>query len=428
MTKVIIPITPVYGHVAPMLSIAKDLIRRGHEITIITGSQFKEAVEKTGAAFVSFTGAADWQPEDLNDPERLAYEGVAQVNYDMQRYFVNTIPDQYAALQHELEKYGDDEAIVLAESFGFALSPALLGAPGVRAKGYAVVGVIPLAISSIDTAPFGMGLEPDSSEEGRARNISHNALMKDNLFGGAQKLYEKVLRELGATEEIPYLFDTCARADSYLQLSVEELSYKRSDLPASVRFIGALPTPPSVDAKLPDWWSDVLAADKVVVVTQGTVANGDFSHLIEPTLAALADLPVLVIAATGSKNEVKHVPANARVVEFVPFVDLLPHTNVLVTNGGFGGTQQALSFGVPMVLAGVSEDKIEGNARTAHTGAAINLKTHQPTPEAIREAVENVLAKPNYLANAQRLQAEYAALDPYTSIANAIAELDAKSQ
>ncbi|MFC4807917.1 glycosyltransferase [Paenibacillus sp. GCM10023250] len=426
MSKVIMPITPVYGHVAPMLSIAKDLIRRGHEVTILTGSIFKEAVEKTGAAFVSFTGAADWKPEDLLDPERLAFEGPAQVNYDLQRYFVSAIPNQYAALQQELEKYGDDQAIVMAESFGFAISPALHGAPGVRAKGHIVVGVIPLAISSNDAAPFGMGLEPDSTEEGRARNMELNSLMRNTIFGDAQKLYEKVLRDLGAVGEIPYLLDSCVQADSFLQLSVEELSYKRSDLPASVRFIGALPTPPSVDAKLPVWWPEVLEAKQVVVVTQGTVANGDFSHLIEPTLEALADLPVLVVAATGSKEEVKKVPANARVAEFIPFVDLLPHTNVLVTNGGFGGTQQALSFGVPMVLAGISEDKIEGNARTAHTGAAINLKTQTPTPAAIREAVLNVLHKPEFLANAQRLSAEYAALDPYAAIANVVAELDAK--
>ncbi|SDP20778.1 glycosyltransferase, MGT family [Paenibacillus sp. yr247] len=428
MTKVIIPVTSIYGHVSPMLSIAKDLIHRGHEVSIITGTIFKEAVEKTGAAFVPFLGSADLKPEDFNDPERLALQGLDQANYDTQRYFIGSMADQYTTLQRVLAKYSDDQAVVLSETL-FAingLAPALLGATGVRAKGFIVVGVVPLMFSSIDAAPFGMGLEPDSSEEGRARNIAHNALMKDTIFGETQKLYEKVLNDLGATEEIPFFFDTPARADSYLQLSVEELSYKRSDLPASVRFIGALPTPASVEAQLPEWWPDVLAANKVVVVTQGTVANTDFSHLIEPTLEALADLPVLVIAATGSKTEIKNVPANARVVEFVPFVDLLPHTSVLVTNGGFGGTQQALSFGVPMVLAGETEDKLEGNARTAHTGAAINLKTQKPTPAAIREAVENVLSDPSYLNNAQRVQAEYAALDPYTAIANTVAELDAK--
>ncbi|MFD2614957.1 nucleotide disphospho-sugar-binding domain-containing protein [Paenibacillus gansuensis] len=425
MTKVIIPAFNLHGHVAPMLYIAKELISRGHEVTVITGSFFKEAVEKTGAGFVPLLDSGDFDPEDYNDPERLALQGLDRANYDMERFLIGTMAGKYKTLQKVLAAYGEDQPVVLTET-GFAMfgaGPDLLGAPGLRAKGYVVIGTTSLTHSSMDTAPFGMGLDPDSSEEGRARNMAQNEFMKNTE---QQKLYEKVLTDLGVTAEIPYMFDIPAYADSFLQLSVEEINYKRSDLPKSVRFIGALPTPPSVDVQLPAWWPDVLAAEHVVVVTQGTASNGDFGDLIEPTLEALADLPVLVIAATGSKSEIKNVPANARVVEFVPFVDLLPHTSVLVTNGGFGGTQQALSFGVPMVLAGETEDKLETNVRTAHTGAAINLKTQKPTPEAVREAVKNVLSNPSYLKNAHRLQAEFSALDPYTAIEDTIVRLAAK--
>jgi len=79
-----------------------------------------------------------------------------------------------------------------------------------------------------------------------------------------------------------------------------------------------------------------------------------------------------------------------------------------------------------MVLAGETEDKIEGNARTAHTGAAINLKTQRPTVAAIREAVQQILATTSYRQNARRLQAEYAQLDPYASIADTIVQFDRK--
>jgi UDP:flavonoid glycosyltransferase YjiC (YdhE family) len=106
-------------------------------------------------------------------------------------------------------------------------------------------------------------------------------------------------------------------------------------------------------------------------VTQGTLANRDFSELIEPALEALADLDVLVVAALGRDAQLASVPANARVAEFIPFARLLPHTSVLVSNGGYGTVQQALRHSVPMVLAGVTEDKIEVTARTAWTGAAV---------------------------------------------------------
>lgn len=426
MTQVIIGATDAQGHTSPMLFIAAELVRRGHQVTFITGTQFRAAVEKTGATFAGFSAAAEIDKALLVSPERLALQGLEQVKYDLKHLVIDTIADQYATLQKVLAQYGDDQAVVLTESGFYGVAPALHGAPGIRAKAYIVVGTVPLMLSSIDTAPGGMGLPPDSTPEGRTRNAAQTTFFKQTLFGDTQALYAQELARLGATESASFIFETMAvHADKYLQLSVEELSYKRSDLPAHIDFIGALPSPPS-DAQLPDWWQDVLDAEQVVVVTQGTVANSDFSHLIAPTLEALADLPLLVVAATGSSAVPEHVPANARVAKFVPFVDLLPHTSILVSNGGYAGTQQALSFGVPMVLAGETEDKIEGNARTAYTGAAINLKTQRPTVAAIREAVQQILANTSYRQHAQRLQAEYAQLDPYASIADTIVEFDSK--
>lgn len=424
MTQVIIGATDAQGHTSPMLFIAAELVRRGHQVTFIAGTQFKAAVEKTGATFAGFSGAAEIDQALLVSPERLALQGLEQVKYDLKHLVIDTIADQYATLQKVLAQCGDDQAVVLTESGFFGVAPALHGAPGIRAKGYVVVGTVPLMLSSIDTAPGGMGLPPDSTPEGRARNAAQTAFFKQTLFGDTQVLYAQELARLGATQPASFIFETmAAHADKYLQLSVEELSYQRSDLPEHINFIGALPSPTS-HAELPDWWQDVLDARQVVVVTQGTVANSDFSHLIQPTLEALADLPVLVVAATGSTALPDVIPANARVAKFIPFVDLLPHTSILVSNGGYAGTQQALSFGVPMVLAGETEDKIEGNARTAYTGAAINLKTQRPTVAAIRTAVQEILASSSYRQHAQRLQEQYARLDPYASIANAIAEFE----
>lgn len=48
--------------------------------------------------------------------------------------------------------------------------------------------------------------------------------------------------------------------------------------------------------------------------------------------------------------------ANARVVEYVLFDELLPRADLLVTNGGFGGTQLAFAAGVPLVMCGTTEE------------------------------------------------------------------------
>jgi Erythromycin biosynthesis protein CIII-like, C-terminal domain len=64
---------------------------------------------------------------------------------------------------------------------------------------------------------------------------------------------------------------------------------------------------------------------------------------------------------------------------------------VLVTNGGMGGTQQAIAAGVPVIVAGVTEDKPAVAARAAYHGLGIDLKTATPAPEAVAAAVESVI-------------------------------------
>ncbi|MCU1679768.1 MAG: glycosyltransferase, family [Amycolatopsis sp.] len=120
------------------------------------------------------------------------------------------------------------------------------------------------------------------------------------------------------------------------------------------------------------------------------------------------------------------VPANARVADFIPFAELLPHTSVLVSNGGFGGVQQALRHGVPMVLAGQSEDKIEVTARTAWAGAAINLATQRPAAADLRKAVESVLDTSTYRERAVYLSEQYGKHDALAEIHASIGELIAQ--
>ena len=98
------------------------------------------------------------------------------------------------------------------------------------------------------------------------------------------------------------------------------------------------------------------------------------------------------------------------------YPDLLPKTSVMVTNGGYGGVQMALSYGVPLVVAGASEDKPEVAARVAWSGAGLNLKTGKPKPQAVRVAVRAVLDDPRYRARAQTLASQYRSYDPIARV------------
>ncbi len=95
----------------------------------------------------------------------------------------------------------------------------------------------------------------------------------------------------------------------------------------------------------------------------------------------------------------------------------------MVTNGGYGAVQRALATGVPLVVAGKTEDKPEVAARVAWSGAGIDLRTGTPTPKAIRTAVREVLNDDRYLRRARELEVAYAQRDGVAEIAALIDEV-----
>jgi UDP:flavonoid glycosyltransferase YjiC (YdhE family) len=198
------------------------------------------------------------------------------------------------------------------------------------------------------------------------------------------------LQDVGTGPLLTPPFEPMVRlADAYLQLTVPSFEFPRS-MPNSVQFVGTLPTIAN-QAPLPPWAGELDGTRKVILITQGTVANHDFNRLVTPTLAALADQPDLLVVVTAGGRPVETIPgpipANARLASYLPFEWILPKTDVFVTNGtngGYGSVNQSLSFGAPLVCAGLTEGKADVNVRVGWSGVGINLSTNAPTPELLR--------------------------------------------
>ncbi|WP_446039068.1 glycosyltransferase [Streptomyces sp. SID1121] len=395
-------------------------------MTFLTGPQFRASVEETGAKFVPLVGKAAWDLDrpEVFFPERASFaSGFPQLEYDMMHVFADPIPDQYASVKSLVDELGSD-TLVIQDAWFFGTWPFKLGAQGPYPKGIISVGITVLPVTSVDAPPFGTGLPPDSSPAGQNRNRELNAQMKNELFAPLQNHLVALLESVGAKEPAPFYFDGMVTIpDVYLHLGIEAFEYPRSDAPSNIRYIGNLPVSGGRAYELPDWWDDVTSADSVVVVTQGTVANQDFDELIEPTIEALEGGSSLVVVLTGRSAQPTRVPQNVRVAEFIPFDLILPHTDVLVSNAGYGGVQLALNHGTPMVLAGATEDKPDVSARAAWAGAAVSLATNKPSSDDLRTAVATVTGNPQYRAHAQRLQAEYAQHDAFAELAAVIERL-----
>ena len=160
-------------------------------------------------------------------------------------------------------------------------------------------------------------------------------------------------------------------------------------------------------------WSFAWPGAPVVYFTLGTVFNMESGDLFSRVLAGLRALPINVVATVGrhiDPAEFGTQPANVRIERYIPQALVLPHCQLVVSHGGSGSVAGALAHGLPLVLIPMGADQPLNAARCVELGLGRALDPLVATPEAVREAVADVLAGPSYRQAAGRLRDEIAAL------------------
>ncbi len=165
----------------------------------------------------------------------------------------------------------------------FGVLPSLLG-PRAERPAIVLCGTSILHCTRPDGAPAFLGLPPAaSSEQEGGLRADGRGLRR----GGRPASRAEARRRTGRVRlQVPPWppFDAVVRlADTYLHLTAPGFEYPFA-YPSTVRFVGALPIVPG-QAPLPPWAGDLDGSRKVVLVTQGTVANHDFGLLVGPALA-----------------------------------------------------------------------------------------------------------------------------------------------
>ena len=420
MAKILFAAFPATGHVNPGLSIARELVRLGHDVRWYSTPQFERAIERAGARFVPYKRPVAIDERRLPElfPERPE-SGLKQLQFDLAEIFVGLLPALYADLEEELLRepadliVGDNAALVTQ------LVSEKLDIPFVS------YGAVVMTSSSRDTAPFGLALLPSPTSLGRLRNRFLYWINDRVVFGKAFARYRGIRRDLGLPRYPRSPFDFTKDAALYLQGTVPSFEYPRTDMPENVRWIGpSIPQPPE-NWTAPSWWSE-LDRGPVVLVTQGTVAN-DYDQLIRPAIRAFANQDVKVVVTTGGKPAdavgFDAMPRNVFVEQFIPYAHLMSKVSVLVTNGGYGTVQIALAHGVPVVAFGKTEEKPEVANRVSSFGVGVGLKVLVPTEDQIRDAVTRVLSDPQFRRRAEQIGKDMAGLDAAAVAARVIEEL-----
>ena len=145
----------------------------------------------------------------------------------------------------------------------------------------------------------------------------------------------------------------------------------------------------SSGSSLPGWWTDSQAP--LVYLTMGTVlgASQDLWGLLEGAATELGRLGLRVLVTTGARvpeGRFEEVPASVHVESWVPQDDVVGAASVVVCHGGSGTTYGALAAGVPLVFLPVMADQLTNARLVAEAGAGVSLL------EEAGSALENVAA------------------------------------
>jgi UDP:flavonoid glycosyltransferase YjiC (YdhE family) len=141
-------------------------------------------------------------------------------------------------------------------------------------------------------------------------------------------------------------------------------------------------------------------------VTCSTEYQGD-EALAAAAIEGLRDEPVrVVVTMADAYGASLPVAANACVERFVPHGPLLARAAAVVSHGGMGIVQKSVAAGVPLAVVPFGRDQPEVGRRVVECGAGVMLSAKRLTPERLRGAVREAIArKAGAEAAAARLRA-----------------------
>ena len=355
--RILVASLPFAGHVGAMAAVSGELVKRGHHVVAYTGAKYAHRFE--GAEHLPWRRAPDFDDAELNQVFPAIGDGKG-----MRANFANVrdvLVGTGAAQAKDVLEAEFDLVVTDHLAFGAAMAAEIRNVPWVT------VAVTPLVASS----PL--------------------VRMVSSLIAGG--MFDRMRAEVGLKPK-PGALEAYYSPELVLAQGVPELETVR--VPRQVRFVGRLISP-AAERDLPSWWPD-LDGRTVVHVTQGTLET-DPDDLLRPAIEALAHHDALVVCTTGGADYKGPLPSNVRMAPFIPHDLLLQRTDLMVTNGGWGGVLAALAAGVPLVVVPGELDKAQAAHRVTRAGAAITLRK----PANLRQAVDRVLSEARHRDRAREL-------------------------
>lgn len=417
------------GHFNPMTGVAKELQERGHDVRWYTGPVLAGKLRELGIPLFPFKRAIEHRADNLSElyPERAKLKGPRAIGFDGEKIFASNISSFFEDIRELDRAFPFDVLVADSSMFIHRLVVHLMG------KRVVAFVAIPNMESDPLVPPLFFGFLPARNAREKVLQAAAGLLSDKVILRPASQSYRRQhafygqeVPKRGRLTDEPY---RCSHA--VIQTGSRSLDFPRRRDNPNVHYVGALlpyrltdTSGLQLEPHMDPQGSAGTGFARTVVVTQGTVDNLDPNKLIIPAIEALKDTDTMLMVATAGRGTAelreRYPQANIQIHDYIDFAAVFDHTDVFVTNGGFGGVQLALSKGVPLVVSGINEGKNDVNARVEYAGAGINLRTDNPSAESIGKAVNSILADPAWKDRAQQMRRDFGSDNPARAAAEVV--------
>jgi zeaxanthin glucosyltransferase len=388
------------GHLNPMCNLGRELIRRGHQVTLFGMPDVRQKVAQTGLNFYEI-GAAEFPIGKLEENWHKLGEldGLPGVKFSI-AFFETETKILLIEAPSAIDATGVEALIVDQVSVAVGTVADRLKIPFIT-----ICNALPVNREP-GVPPYSFNWEYQDNTVARLRNSLGNALI-DNL---TKSLWQMVVQQRQQWQLPPHK----SREMSGSQLAqISQLpatfDFPRQNLPACFHYVGPLQDPEkqervnNQDLNFP--W-EKLTNQRLVYASLGTLQNRNW-QIFESIAAACADLDVQLVISLGNPKQdpaIVKLVGNPIVVSYAPHQQLIDKAALIITHAGLNTTIGALSAGVPLVAIPITNEQPGIATRVAKTGAGLVLPVKKLTVAALRSAITKVLADDSYRHAAIKMQ------------------------
>lgn len=392
-----------HGDVHPFVGLGRALKDRGHRVTLVTGSIFRDLADRHGFDFAPIGTDDDYHDfthnPDLWRPLRSMWALFGNERFERQ------LRQAYRLLA---ERYEPGDTVIVGGSLGVAarLAHDALGVP------LATADLQPLALNSVADPPLFPTLRMRSWWPHWFRRSLYwtgDVAVLDRLIG---KPLNALRRELG----LPPVTRIWTRWRFSPQLILglfPDWFGSAPDWPPQLSTVGFVRYDQGETKELPAAVRDFLdAGPPPVVVTFGSAMRLGRPYF-EAAVEACGLLGVRGLLLGRSGDQIPPVlPPGVAHADYAPFSLVLPRAAAVIHHGGIGTTAQALTAGVPQLVMPLAFDQPDNARRLERLGVARSLPPNRFTGPRVAALLGELTTSPAVASACKAAAAKLSAADP----------------